>query len=352
MGGENSTRAVQAHAASGSSPRGRGTLYNHRTRDIIIRVIPAWAGNTQATPRRRRPATGHPRVGGEHGQDQRIPDVHGGSSPRGRGTLENRPKQPRQLRVIPAWAGNTNGRPRRAPALPGHPRVGGEHRVADLLEESEFGSSPRGRGTRFRRLVLCGRFRVIPAWAGNTIPLALAPSGRTGHPRVGGEHCRGDRGRGMEHGSSPRGRGTHGRATARRARRRVIPAWAGNTASGARTSRRRAGHPRVGGEHLGAGWFIFRAPRVIPAWAGNTACRAGSSRRSPGHPRVGGEHSGKTPSMNTSNGSSPRGRGTHPGNRYRNKRHRVIPAWAGNPASPLPAALPRPGHPRVGGEHA
>ena len=91
---------------------------------------------------------------------------------------------------------------------PVHPRVGGEHHRRCLHKVAVVGSSPRGRGTPFRKAVQTSRKRFIPAWAGNTLSIALLNALSTVHPRVGGEHsvlrvvpvpCTG---------SSPRGRGT------------------------------------------------------------------------------------------------------------------------------------------------
>ena len=75
-----------------------------------------------------------------------------GSSPRGRGTRKPGYGQPYQYRVIPAWAGNTQAGLWPAVSVPGHPRVGGEHQRDLILSDFLNGSSPRGRGTRRHRL--------------------------------------------------------------------------------------------------------------------------------------------------------------------------------------------------------
>ena len=73
-------------------------------------------------------------------------------------------------------------------------------------------------------------FRFIPAWAGNT----LRHHGLTGldtvHPRVGGEHSTKSESNEPRSGSSPRGRGT-----------RML--------QGTFVAAIRPVHPRVGGEH-------------------------------------------------------------------------------------------------------
>ena len=150
-----------------------------------------------------------------------------------------------------------------------HPRAGGEHLLVQVGSAYFIGSSPRGRGTplRSRR-----------AWRCPTV-----------HPRAGGEHDKLRLRLRSRSGSSPRGRGT------------PPP---GN---------------RPESQH-----------RFIPARAGNTAPRAECAPVDPVHPRAGGEHPVTTPVRRSSNGSSPRGRGTHRRNPRVAGIIRFIPARAGN----------------------
>ena len=69
------------------------------------------------------------------------------------------------------------------------------------------------------------------------------------------------------------------------------------------------------------------------------------------HPRTGGEHSSSTTPSPIRFGSSPHGRGTHPGGRWAGGVGRFIPARAGNTASRERVLPPGPVHPRTGGEH-
>ncbi len=153
---------------------------------------------------------------------------------------------------------------------------------------------------------------------------------------------------------------------------RVIPAWAGNSATICAQALPSAGHPRVGGEqensniewtdHTGSsprGRGTVRAKcrscqeiRVIPAWAGNRTLAAGSDLTTTGHPRVGGEQSHHGARQSLGLGSSPRGRGTVMSCELLKTRRRVIPAWAGNRRGRSLRALARSGHPRVGGEQS
>ena len=339
---------------------------------MSVRVIPAWAGNTRrcASPPRWWP--GHPRVGGEHGEADTGAGTQAGSSPRGRGTHTEERDDGQGGRVIPAWAGNTNAAGATIPPGAGHPRVGGEHGALQPNIDADIGSSPRGRGTLNGVVGVIRHHRVIPAWAGNTQFGCWLHDDTPGHPRVGGEHVRRERqGRGVS-GSSPRGRGTRRGPEPAARYRRVIPAWAGNTGPLFAGAPPLAGHPRVGGEHIvamptGTGKSgssprgrgtrppsrpAASRPRVIPAWAGNTLEMVEVPEGMTGHPRVGGEHPRHSPPKGSQRGSSPRGRGTRRQGMSGPWCCRVIPAWAGNTVGSMAAMVGSPGHPRVGGEHS
>ena len=92
---------------NGSSPRGRGTRRTRCRCRSMPRVIPAWAGNTNPSVPSPGSMAGHPRVGGEHKSEGNFFSPTIGSSPRGRGTLLCLAHQCGVMRVIPAWAGNT-----------------------------------------------------------------------------------------------------------------------------------------------------------------------------------------------------------------------------------------------------
>ena len=188
---------------------------------------------------------------------------------------------------------------------------------------------------------------------------------------MGGEHRQPENAITRPRGSSPRGRGTLLCRGVRSNVVRFIPAWAGNTASGPAARPAETVHPRVGGEHQADGDPLasgdgssprgrgthplqcgheFRL-RFIPAWAGNTLVAPGASRLFAVHPRVGGEHPRRLASSPHADGSSPRGRGTPLLELDVRDGDRFIPAWAGNTGQ---SARSRPTiavHPRVGGEH-
>ena len=254
----------------GSSPRARGTPAQRRRREVVVRVIPACAGNTRH------------RRGGQPGL--------AGSSPRARGTQTCRCSYCAHVRVIPACAGNTLCPRPRCRTRAGHPRVRGEHCNCSASRSASDGSSPRARGTPAQAARLRQMRRVIPACAGNTTAVRDAFIGPPGHPRVRGEHWAWGWLLAGVYGSSPRARGTLLAMRGPQARARVIPACAGNTVTFGTDLEHLSGHPRVRGEHeearqeqehgLGSsprarGTLIGAVAghvldRVIPACAGNT----------------------------------------------------------------------------------
>ena len=156
--------------STGSSPRVRGTLQERQDAVRVRAVHPRGCGDAPAARRNRRSCSVHPRGCGERAWSMTL-DVYGfGLSPRVRGTR----------------------------------RVGG-HPIL-----SQVGSSPRVRGTREdgARIFLQGRF--IPAGAGNA-----GMAGSASPKRYGG--------------SSPRVRGTPRVCdNYQTPSRRFIPAGAGN----------------------------------------------------------------------------------------------------------------------------
>ena len=92
---------------AGSSPRVRGTHFLEPSHPSFARFIPACAGNTSTARRDTCPTSVHPRVCGEHSIDPHGVSPHRGSSPRVRGTLGQVTDDRIVIRFIPACAGNT-----------------------------------------------------------------------------------------------------------------------------------------------------------------------------------------------------------------------------------------------------
>ena len=332
-------------ACAGNTPVGR-----HR-RHLQAGIIPACAGNTGSTSTGSTPPGDHPRVCGEHVFRRFLDFFVRGSSPRVRGTPYGTTAAPPHAGIIPACAGNTRDGRSGAGTPWDHPRVCGEHGRAD------------GHGLQ--------RVGIIPACAGNTGIFSPTALRRRDHPRVCGEHlwrCRSLRAR---WGSSPRVRGTLPDPFWLHSWIGIIPACAGNTGAWAGTPWQARDHPRVCGEHLHR-WGIYgmskgSSPRVrgtllpcprpptprgiIPACAGNTRMVAEWDNVERDHPRVCGEHEWDSPAARDAWGSSPRVRGTLMVGYLTGTDSGIIPACAGNTATPLAVRSLSRDHPRVCGEH-
>ena len=391
-GGERSRWSNTSGPPAGSSPRGRGTRARRRRRPRPRRFIPAragnataWAGTTTRSPvhparagnagRRWADASRsavHPRAGGERrvtngpvvsapgssraGGERRaswsIGRCRTGSSPRGRGTLTILVEDGPVPRFIPARAGNAGTRPVRACSRPVHPRAGGERVGGFILQPQRIGSSPRGRGTLRQQAGDFEAQRFIPARAGNACGRAPRRWAVTVHPRAGGERSSSPPKASAAPGSSPRGRGTRTAALMKWSIRRFIPARAGNASPSASDRWRRTVHPRAGGERRsrGGGSSIRHfgssprgrgtppgqpldevARRFIPARAGNASLTPRATTRAPVHPRAGGERWEAPRSAGSRAGSSPRGRGTPARGGTRRPLRRFIPARGSSP---------------------
>ena len=172
--------------------------------------------------------------------------------------------------------------------------------------------------------------RLIPARAGNTRIRAAGSASRSAHPRSRGEHWKFTMALVPAPGSSPLARGTHFQQGGDFARRRLIPARAGNTCESRIACVASSAHPRSRGEHsecrcamisvsgssplargtLRMGFCAIFLARLIPARAGNTSFRFGSVRFPTAHPRSRGEHLFFAYWTSCGVGSSPLARGT------------------------------------------
>ena len=196
--------------------------------------------------------------------------------------------------------------------------------------------------------------RIIPAHAGNSFTNFSARSCATDHPRACGELDSSPRTRMRSVGSSPRMRGTRTPRTSALARRRIIPAHAGNSASTCVRPGASADHPRACGELESSTWIsgstrgssprmrgtqrmppeLRGRPRIIPAHAGNSSPSASGHGLTTDHPRACGELVALTDTQRGHLGSSPRMRGTRSGPDAGSESRRIIPAHAGNSATP------------------
>ena len=152
-----------------------------------------------------------------------------GSSPLSRGIHRRRQDPAQARRIIPALAGNTSSLGRFLGQEPDHPRSRGEYLSTHPMTVSTLGSSPLSRGI-LRSLMKCQRnLRIIPALAGNTCGLRRSRSRRRDHPRSRGEYIWAHDPHAADDGSSPLSRGIPKRWWWRVRGARIIPALAGNT---------------------------------------------------------------------------------------------------------------------------
>ncbi len=371
MCGEHHLSAMELVGRAGSSPHVRGTQVNGQDGQIVVRFIPACAGNTinQATGPCAQAV--HPRMCGEHRDDFMVMILSRGSSPHVRGTRAKELPRTRGPRFIPACAGNTLSPTITARYRPVHPRMCGEHLSENFSTATTPGSSPHVRGTRAPMLQTRDYRRFIPACAGNTYVPASACAGSAVHPRMCGEHrstpchlrCQG--------GSSPHVRGTQRCRHDQRQRLRFIPACAGNTRAAISAFFGITVHPRMCGEHISSAVSIvasngssphvrgtlrrhplkLQVSRFIPACAGNTPGSAPGSAYIPVHPRMCGEHRSSHWAVGIFTGSSPHVRGTRLAPALDQHHPRFIPACAGNTPMDGRQCSSCPVHPRMCGEH-
>ena len=245
-------------AGCGSSPRLRGTLNRQRTCSVLVRFIPAFAGNALHRRACTAPPPVHPRVCGERRVITRQEQEAIGSSPRLRGTRLQRCTHTSLPRFIPAFAGNARPRPRRNRGGPVHPRVCGERPSTSPPMSAYIGSSPRLRGTRHELEHRQGAVRFIPAFAGNASTRSGLYQSSAVHPRVCGERAFTRVRKAWANGSSPRLRGTLRHAARLPRAGRFIPAFAGNAVSLSRQVAVFAVHPRVCGERTCWNLLLFR----------------------------------------------------------------------------------------------
>ena len=192
--------------------------------------------------------------------------------------------------------------------------------------------------------------RFIPACAGNSFPKSATYVETAVHPRVCGEQTSDATTGSPDDGSSPRVRGTVPSADPPPARRRFIPACAGNSPRPFAARHFLPVHPRVCGEQSRVSFMYAVIPRFIPACAGNRLIASIIQNIISVHPRVCGEQESSRRAPISSSGSSPRVRGTVAQKAVTYILDRFIPACAGNSSAPRSVSPPQTVHPRVCGE--
>ena len=233
-----------------------------------------------------------------------------------------------------------------------HPRIRGEHEAAKDLILSTYGSSPHTRGARLIVPAAYTGLRIIPAYAGSTFAVLAMPAVGRDHPRIRGEHVRGLLSRHAHGGSSPHTRGALLRLLHSRARRGIIPAYAGSTRRGSPRLAVAAGSsPHTRGAPA-EGDLAQAGGGIIPAYAGSTPGSGTIAGSSQDHPRIRGEHDLSAVDGGGLPGSSPHTRGARRGAGTWCHRRWIIPAYAGSTTATSRGRAERGDHPRIRGEHS
>ena len=227
--GEHGQWLAPGYQAIGSSPHTRGALRGAGQLIIQGRIIPAYAGSTPRRYATGRNARDHPRIRGEHFPRGEGAGVDGGSSPHTRGARLLIGLLIFSFRIIPAYAGSTGRRPAYGRWRWDHPRIRGEHLAVHMATSKAAGSSPHTRGARPRRTASAFRHRIIPAYAGSTNFSPPRSSMTRDHPRIRGEHTFAAQRPRSSAGSSPHTRGAHHHHKNLPRPWRIIPAYAGST---------------------------------------------------------------------------------------------------------------------------
>ena len=119
-----------------------------------------------------------------------ICSLSSGSPPPTRGTRGTLRALRPSFRITPAYAGNTVIFPTFGAVCWDHPRLRGEHSVRLLNSTEGLGSPPPTRGTPKKALAPFDDLRITPAYAGNTVYVDPIFKTAGDHPRLRGEHYR------------------------------------------------------------------------------------------------------------------------------------------------------------------
>ena len=249
MRGEHASMHAWVHGMPGSSPHARGTRFVDDVLYVKSGIIPACAGNTQRYFTTVQPFRDHPRMRGEHQTNLGNQQASQGSSPHARGTLLLTCRLLLLIGIIPACAGNTDSLGGKRSYARDHPRMRGEHYDNNVSTANQQGSSPHARGTRLHDRPRCLTPGIIPACAGNTSYVVDTTDYARDHPRMRGEHRPQPVDHVARLGSSPHARGTHMPRPGICCSYGIIPACAGNTRCLVFRGGAIWDHPRMRGEH-------------------------------------------------------------------------------------------------------
>ena len=157
----------------GSPPPTRGIPIEDMRYKSLLRITPAYAGNTPKVHLPLLKPWDHPRLRGEYRRKRKGTDYRLGSPPPTRGIHIDIPTVESVSRITPAYAGNTHHCIYIYYIREDHPRLRGEYLQQTLHALVELGSPPPTRGILDSRRVTGHMLRITPAYAGNTCLLLL-----------------------------------------------------------------------------------------------------------------------------------------------------------------------------------
>ena len=166
--GENYAWCGAFQVWGGSSPLTRGKRLGGFRRVPSVGLIPAHAGKTRRVVSMSTVRPAHPRSRGENPPRRSRRVAASGSSPLTRGKLSQRESSPGRRGLIPAHAGKTRSTVRRRGCRRAHPRSRGENIACAPAFVNTRGSSPLTRGKLGPLRGPVGGGRLIPAHAGKT----------------------------------------------------------------------------------------------------------------------------------------------------------------------------------------
>ena len=146
--GEHEDKRYADWDRAGSSPHTRGARRNQNRRRLARQIIPAYAGSTRSRLKSGQKVTNHPRIRGEHKYWATRWAAPEGSSPHTRGARRPDRRRYPDDRIIPAYAGSTQAGASLRMVTTDHPRIRGEHTTFIPEIEVPDGSSPHTRGAR------------------------------------------------------------------------------------------------------------------------------------------------------------------------------------------------------------
>ena len=186
--GEHMQQMLYTIPLTGSSPLTRGARGAIGLPQPLQGLIPAHAGSTGGTNPKPTHPWAHPRSRGEHFPAGIGAGFGPGSSPLTRGARFLSRLGRGCVRLIPAHAGSTTASPLIFILPPAHPRSRGEHYTNEYRGQEAKGSSPLTRGAPDGCAACADAAGLIPAHAGSTGRVISPCAARSAHPRSRGEH--------------------------------------------------------------------------------------------------------------------------------------------------------------------